>query len=286
VTALALLGAITLLPSCSLIVNFSECSTDSECPGANVCSDDSICVGPPACTNRSSCSNPGDYCLAGTCRQIDPEICQVLGPEFEVDELIYPIGGLMPLTGPNGTKGEGTIQGAQAAIETINQTGANLAQGKFRFITCDTKSDAQNAATVARYMNEELGIQGMIGAISSGSTQEAANSVTIPNGATLISPASTSPVLSGLRDNDLLWRTIASDALQAPAMAQLINTRDPAPDTIGVLVVDSLYGRGFQDEILSAWETVRPGLISDTAKFRVVNYCWNKLVPRVFPGHD
>ena len=256
---------------CSLLVNFNECSDDSECT-SGTCSD-GICAGPAPCTKRSDCAE-GFYCLSGTCGQLTPTDSQCkgmrLGSSFEEDTLIVPIGGLMPLTGINGPRGEATIDGAELAVRQINQA-RGLQEGRFGIITCDTEYVAARAVSAATWMAEEVGVQAFIGAISSSETLDVAAEVCIDAGAVLVSPASTSPAISGLNDSDLIWRTIASDALQAPAMVKLARGLDPAPVKVAVVVVNSAYGTGFLQEINNTWIGLDADLVSSD-NFRSLRY--------------
>ena len=56
-------------------------------------------------------------------------------------------------------------------------------------------------------------VAAIVGSLASGVTIPVAQSVTIPNNIILISPASTSPAITALADNDLVFRTTPSDAL-------------------------------------------------------------------------
>ena len=49
-----------------------------------------------------------------------------------------------------------------------------------------------------------------------------ARQVAIPGGIPLVSPASTSPAITGLDDTDLVYRTVPSDLYQGSVMASLL----------------------------------------------------------------
>jgi branched-chain amino acid transport system substrate-binding protein len=269
-----LLAALTFgLPGCSLLVNFEECSADTEC-GDGVCTDGicEVAPGPASCTKGSDCGSAANtYCFSGLCRVVNADKCQVQGKVFESasDALIVPIGGLMPLTGSEDDKGIGTIAGAQLALEQINAQGG-LAQGKFGLVVCDTKYEATRAKDNAQLMYDDLGIQAFIGAISSSETLEVANQVAIPNNLLVISPASTSPAISGLNDKNLIWRTIASDSLQAPAMAKLVKTNGFTK--IALLSVDNAYGEGFKSALQDYWATNEPTLLTDASRYKSIQF--------------
>ena len=268
----ATLAALTLgTTGCSLLVNFEECTEDTEC-ASGTCSE-GICAGASTCTKRSECSGGDDfYCISGTCSQIAPTEAQCkgmrLGKAFEEDTLIVPIGGVMPLTGINGPRGVATLDGAELAIRQINQA-RGLQEGRFGIINCDTEYVAARAVSAATWLTEDVGVQSIIGALSSSETLDVAVDVCIGAETVLVSPGSTSPAISGLNDSDLIWRTIASDALQAPAMIQL--ARGLSPIKVAVVVVNSAYGTGFLQEVNNTWIELDSELVNSD-NFRTLRY--------------
>ena len=243
---IATLGALTFgVSGCSFIVNFD---------------------GPAPCTKRSECEGEGDYCIYGTCQALAPTDAQCkgmrLGKAFEDDALIVPVGAVMPLSGINGPRGEATIDGAELAMRQINQA-RGLQEGRLGIITCDTEYIPERAVASGEWLTQEVGVPAIIGALSSSETLAVANDVTFESETVLISPSSTSPAISGLNDSDLVWRTIASDANQAPAMIQLARAATTAPEPkFAVIVVNSAYGTGFLQEITNTWIGLDPDLIN------------------------
>lgn len=269
-----LLGSLLALSlsqsACSLLVDFEQCTADADCASGQLCQDN-LCEVPPACTSKASCSAFGAnaYCLAGACAVVDTSKC-TLGVEFEGGENIIPIGAVMPLSGVEGDKGRATLDGAVVAIEDINKAGG--AQGtKFGLISCDTVYEPAKAAEQTEYLHS-IGVRAIIGGFSSSETLEIANKVGISKGMLMISPASTSPAISGLADNDLIWRTVASDALQAPAMGELI--KQEGFEKIALISVDSAYGDGFREALINYWASTEEfkTLVSDNARFRALRY--------------
>jgi branched-chain amino acid transport system substrate-binding protein len=65
-------------------------------------------------------------------------------------------------------------------------------------------------------------VPGIVGSAFSGVTLNIATKVTIPAGTLIISPSSTSPSITDLQDNGLVWRTAPSDALQAIPLVKLV----------------------------------------------------------------
>ena len=254
-TLAALCAMSVALSGCSQIVDFSQCESDSECASGRVC-DQGLCVAPQGCTERASCvERLGDqaYCLAGACRTIDASRCGSLGQVFSsenADGVIVPVGALMPLSGANQSKGVATRDGAELALRQINSSGG-LQGARLGLITCDTQYEPARAVELANYLHDELGVDAMVGAISSAETLSLVDQSVDDKGILLISPASTTPGLSLRSDN--FWRTIPSDALQAPAMGQLLRAREAEQVVVLYGGPDDPYGSGFFEALNFYW---------------------------------
>ena len=251
----ASLLALTSLSGCSLLLDFNECDTSADCP-AGTCAE-GICQGPPACAARSECAafDKDAYCLSGLCRTIDPQLCPTLGRTFmdNAEGVIIPIGAAMPLTGENAPKGDATLKGAELALRQINSiAGGSRADARYGLITCDTAYEPARAAAVTAYMHDELGIQGVVGAISSAESIEIVDKVAREKQVLIISPASTSPGLSGR--SEYFWRTIASDADQASAMGSFLENQGLDDSVVVLYAGDSdPYGAGFLSGLNTYW---------------------------------
>jgi ABC-type branched-subunit amino acid transport system substrate-binding protein len=88
------------------------------------------------------------------------------------------------------------------------------------------------------------GVVAIIGALSSGVTMAVA-SVTAPAHIPQISPSSTSPAITELADEDYVFRTCVSDALQGIVLAQL--ARNLGYKKVAIIYVNNAYGKGLAD---------------------------------------
>lgn len=68
----------------------------------------------------------------------------------------------------------------------------------------------------------------------------------------MVSPASTAPAVTDLDDNDLVFRTVPSDAFQGEMLAKLLI--DKGIEEVAVTYVNNDYGRGLSDAFSSAFE--------------------------------
>ncbi len=165
------------------------------------------------------------------------------------------VGSLMGFTGPIESLTVGINGGAEMAVKEINAAGGVAGGNKIELVTADTTCvDATAAAAAAdRLVNAEK-VGAIVGALCSGSTISAANSAAVPNNVVMISPASTSPAVTGLDDNDLVFRTAPSDARQGRVLANVLKER--GIDKVGVTYINNDYGKGFNDSFVAAFESV------------------------------
>lgn len=163
------------------------------------------------------------------------------------------IGFLGGFTGPIESMVPPIAKGAKLAIEGVNESGGVLNGMKIEMPTGDTTcADATKAADAAdRLVNSEK-VLAIVGALCSGATISAANNAAIPGGVVMISPASTSPALTTLKDNDLVFRTVPSDAYQGQMMAKLL--KDKGFKSVAITYVNNDYGKGFAEALANAFK--------------------------------
>ncbi|HUZ17650.1 MAG TPA: ABC transporter substrate-binding protein, partial [Spirochaetia bacterium] len=118
----------------------------------------------------------------------------------------YHIGALLPITGDLQAYGAASLNGIKLAVDEINQQGGVLG-GQLSVDVGDTQTKPQAGISAAQRLVSVNNVFGIVGAMSSGVTIPTAQSVTDPAGVALISPASTSPKITDLADNDFLFRT-------------------------------------------------------------------------------
>jgi branched-chain amino acid transport system substrate-binding protein len=162
------------------------------------------------------------------------------------------IGFLGGFTGPIESLTPPIYNGAVLAANHVKAGGGLLDGQDMTVLQGDTTcADATAAANAAdRLVNAEK-VTAIVGALCSGATISSANNAGIPGGVVMVSPASTSPALTELADNDLVFRTAPSDAYQGEVLARLI--RSKGIDTIAVTYVNNDYGKGFADALAAAF---------------------------------
>ncbi|ATJ84502.1 branched-chain amino acid ABC transporter, amino acid-binding protein [Halomonas beimenensis] len=156
-------------------------------------------------------------------------------------------GGIESLTPP-------IFDGANLAVQQINEQGGVLDGQEIVMPTGDTTcSDASAASNAADRMVNTEQVTAIVGALCTGATVAAANNAAIPGGVTMVSPASTAPAVTELDDNDLVFRTVPSDAFQGEMLAKLL--LDKGIQEVAVTYVNNDYGRGLADAFVAAYES-------------------------------
>ena len=131
------------------------------------------------------------------------------------------IGFIGGFTGPIESLTPPIFGGAQLVVKHINEQGGILG-GELKLISADGACDATAAAAAADKLINTDNVTGIVGALCTGETIGAFNGSGLSGGVVFISPASSAPALTTLEDNDLVYRTTPSDALQGVKMANLL----------------------------------------------------------------
>ena len=163
------------------------------------------------------------------------------------------IGTLLDFTGDLATYGPPMRNGADLAAELINDAGGVLGR-EVQAIHRDSATSEQAAIDAARFLINTHGVGGIVGSLSSGVTMAVASAVTVPNSVVLISPASTSPALTALDDNDFLYRSTVSDAAQGVVLARLAN--ELGYTSASALYVNNAYGEGLANVFKTTFESL------------------------------
>ena len=161
------------------------------------------------------------------------------------------IGLLGGITGPIAAPMKHIINGARLAVRQVN-AGGGILGGKLVMVQGDTKCSPQSSVAAANKMVNIDRVSGIVGAMCSSATIAAANSVAVPKGIAMISPASTSPAITGLKDKDFIFRTAATDTIQAAALARAVLKQ--GVKVVAVTYVNNDYGKGVADNFKSSYE--------------------------------
>ena len=151
------------------------------------------------------------------------------------------IGSVVPSTGDLGVFGPDMTAAIDVAIDAVNAAGG--VNGKqIEVIHRDSGTSEQLGADAANGLINVDGAVGIIGAMSSGVTLSVARAATIQNEIVQISPASSSPAITALDDNDFVFRTNMSDALQGGITADIAT--ELGFTNIATTYINNAYGEG------------------------------------------
>lgn len=159
------------------------------------------------------------------------------------DEIV--IGHVAPFTGSLAHFGEPSRNGADLAVQHVNDAGG-IDGANLRVVHRDTGTNPSQGASEALSLVNDENAAAIVGGISSAVTIAVAETATVPNGRLQISPASTSPAITTLEDDDLLFRTTVSDTAQGIVLATLADNE--GYDTAAVIFIDNAYGQGLADQ--------------------------------------
>ncbi len=174
-------------------------------------------------------------------------LCLCIAPGVLAQDI--KVGTLLANTGPLKEFGPKIQNGAVLAARQMGDAGLEI-----KLVHEDSETSAIPATNAARKLVEVDKVVAIIGALASGVTVPVAESVTCPNNVIMISPASTSPLITFLpadRDRDFLFRTCPSDALQGVIAGKLCAGYNK---TASVLYVNNPYGQGLAEQFKRSFE--------------------------------
>jgi branched-chain amino acid transport system substrate-binding protein len=160
------------------------------------------------------------------------------------------IGFIGGFTGPIESLTPPIFAGAELVVKQINEQGGILG-GELKLISADGACDATAAAAAADKVINTDNVVGIVGALCTGETIGAFNGSGLSGNVVFISPASSAPALTTLEDNDLVYRTTPSDALQGVKLAELLLAK--GVKDIAITYVNNDYGKGFADALSAAY---------------------------------
>lgn len=165
------------------------------------------------------------------------------------------LGFLFGVSGQVSSIGAAVEDAARLPVEQLK-----AAETGFDFDTprMDTESDPRTGVQRALQLVRS-GVPAVNGALISDVTLQATQQVLIPYRTVCCSPASTTPTLSVLNDADLVFRTVASDSLQARVLARLAT--DAGHQDAAVVYVNNDYGYRLARTFTRAFRTEHDGSV-------------------------
>ncbi len=161
------------------------------------------------------------------------------------------IGVLMDITGPIASFIPPLQNAANLAVDQVNEQGGLLG-GKAVAVYGDTTGSTQGAVDAASKLVNVENVPIIMGALMSSTTIAAAEASIIPAGVVQISPTATSPAMTGIKDNDLLYRIVPSDNYQGAVLARMV--LEEGLKKVAVTYVNNDYGVGIGQTFIDAYK--------------------------------
>lgn len=181
-----------------------------------------------------------------------------------------PVGTVIPFSGDLSDFGGPMLNALKMAQEDINAAGGPLGR-EIELLDEDSATDSTQAVNAANKLVNTDGAKCIIGAVSSGVTISMAKSVSIPNGILQITSASSSPTISTLDDDNLVWRTRTNDRFVAKVMSRIISNQDA--DSAAVIYINNDFGKALANTFEASFEgttTAKVGYSSGQSSYQQV----------------
>lgn len=191
----------------------------------------------------------------------DPDPDEVdLDPVPDDREIQYGI--LMPETGDLGPLGGPIRDGALVPYRQLE----GEVNFTFDVTTGDTQTDPEAGISEANSM-VDAGIPAVVGPAASNVNLQVTRQSFIPNQVVGISPSSTAPEVTDLDDDDYIYRTAPSDALQGPVIAEVAMQEFDSPDTVSTMFLNDDYGQALEEAFVGAFEDDHGGEAVERVSF-------------------
>ena len=171
------------------------------------------------------------------------------------------IGVLNALTGPIPDLSAVILEAELAAAAHINANGGMWGGDTLVWASGDSGCDAKAGVDAATKIVNVEQASIIVGPLCSGATIGATQAVTIPAGVVNISPSATSPAITGLDDNDLVFRVCPSDAYQGVTIAKL--ARSMGYSKLAATYANDDYNAGLHDVFVKAFKELGGTITGD-----------------------
>ena len=167
------------------------------------------------------------------------------------------IGNVLPFTGGLAAYGANLDRAVKLAVSMDNATLKRLKQKKMSVkLVGSEDGQTQAAASVeaATKLVKANRATVIIGEMASSATIPMAQSVAIPNRVVDISPTSSAPQITGIKDNGYLWRAYPSDYLQGRVLAQAAINAFGKGKTVNVGARNDAFGTALQQLFVAQYK--------------------------------
>ena len=155
------------------------------------------------------------------------------------------IGTVLPFTGDLAAYGANLDRAVKLAVDLQNAAlrKAGMSGASVKLVASeDGETAARASVEAATKLVKTDKVNVIIGEMASGATIPMAQSVTIPNRIVTISPTSSAPQITSIKDNGYLWRVYPSDYLQGRVLAQAARDAFGRGKTVNVGARNDAFG--------------------------------------------
>ena len=146
------------------------------------------------------------------------------------------------------------LAGRNLAAAHVNEQGGILGGSNYVLVPGDSQCNPKAAVDAGTKLVNVEQVVAIIGPSCSGATNGMVQSVNIPAGVVTLSDTATAPMISYLKDNDLVFRAAPSDGYQSAALAQHVHDRGLRK--IAVTYANDDYNAGLGEAFIAAFEHV------------------------------
>lgn len=174
------------------------------------------------------------------------------------------------------------LRSANMAFDEINTSGGVLGKKLQLVPIFNSRRNYDTVPALTRGLLSQ-GVEALISCGGSSTTMRASE-VTIPQGIFTITPSSTSPKISRLQDNDLVWRTIPHDLFQGRIAAQIVSKKKIK--TISIVHPDNAYGSELSKTFKEYFEKTG-GKVLNIVPYKEAdrkNYEFKSLLDKIYDG--
>jgi len=166
------------------------------------------------------------------------------------------IGDVLPFTGDLAPYGGNLDKAVRLAVGLQNAALKKLGlSSKIKVQLVDSQDGQSQASASVEAAKKEAGehVDVIIGEMASSATIPMAQSVTIPDRIVLISPTSSAPQLTTLKDNGYVWRAYPSDTLQGKVLADAAIQRFGKGAVLNVGARNDAFGSALKQLFVSEY---------------------------------
>jgi len=186
------------------------------------------------------------------------------------------VGILLPETGDLASTGQPMIAASELPAQQINESDLDLTVN-VQFEDTNTSPD-QGVSDAESLVS--AGVPAVCGTASSGVNVPVCQETLIPNEVVGCSPSSTALSVTGLEDDDYIFRTAPSDQLQGRVMAQVAAERLGA-SSAATLYVNNDYGQQLSERFSNVFEDVFDGEVYDQVSFNIGESSYSNVIEQV-----